>query len=53
MSHHDFYIFGHRHLTLNLNVAEGSRYINIGEWVRGTPYCVYDGQRADLKTFDS
>lgn len=51
ISHHDFYIFGHRHLTLDLNVVEGSRYINIGEWVHGTPYCVYDGQRVDLKTF--
>ena len=50
-AHHDFYIFGHRHLPLDLKVNETSRYINIGEWVHHTTYCVYDGTSAELKTF--
>ena len=49
--HHDFYIFGHRHLSLDLKVGPNSRYINIGEWVRHTTYCAYDGTSAELKTF--
>ena len=32
-NHHDFYIFGHRHLPLDLKVSENSRYNNIGESV--------------------
>lgn len=49
--HHDFYIFGHRHLSLDLKVGPNSRYINIGEWVHHTTYGVYDGANAELKTF--
>lgn len=51
-THRDFYIFGHRHLTLDLTVSPSSRYLNIGEWVHPkATYCVYDGQKAELKTF--
>ncbi|NJN42204.1 MAG: UDP-2,3-diacylglucosamine diphosphatase [Flammeovirgaceae bacterium] len=50
-THHDFYVFGHRHLALDLEVGAGSRYINTGEWVHGTPYAVYDGATIQLKNF--
>ncbi|HTJ50972.1 MAG TPA: UDP-2,3-diacylglucosamine diphosphatase [Cyclobacteriaceae bacterium] len=49
--HHDYYIFGHRHLPLDLKVNDQSRYINIGEWVHFNTYAVYDGKTAELKTF--
>jgi UDP-2,3-diacylglucosamine hydrolase len=49
--HHDFYIFGHRHLPLDLKVSDNSRYINLGEWVNYSPYAVYDGKNVELKTF--
>ena len=29
----DCFIFGHRHLPLDMQVAESSRYINLGEWL--------------------
>jgi UDP-2,3-diacylglucosamine hydrolase len=51
--HHDYYIFGHRHLPLDLPVAETSRYINLGEWVHFNTYAVYDGKTVELKTFQS
>jgi UDP-2,3-diacylglucosamine hydrolase len=51
--HHDFYIFGHRHLPLDLKINESSRYINLGEWVHFTTYGVYDGKEMHLKTFSS
>lgn len=50
--HHDFYIFGHRHLPLDLKVTDGSRYINLGEWVHFRTYGVYDGTNVELKTFN-
>jgi UDP-2,3-diacylglucosamine hydrolase len=51
--HHDYYIFGHRHLPLDLKLNEHSRYINLGEWVHFDTYAVYDGQKVELKTFNS
>jgi len=51
--HHDFYIFGHRHLPLDLAVGQGSRYINLGEWVHFSPFAVYDGTTLELKAFES
>jgi UDP-2,3-diacylglucosamine hydrolase len=50
-NHHDFYIFGHRHLPLDLKVGDESRYINLGEWVHFNTYAVYDGKLLELKTF--
>ncbi|MFN3839367.1 MAG: UDP-2,3-diacylglucosamine diphosphatase [Cyclobacteriaceae bacterium] len=51
--HHDFYIFGHRHLPLDLKAGENSRYINLGEWVHFNTYAVYDGKNVELKSFES
>lgn len=51
--HHDFYIFGHRHLPLDLTVGNSSRYINLGEWVNYNTYGVYDGKNVELRTFES
>jgi UDP-2,3-diacylglucosamine hydrolase len=50
--HHDFYIFGHRHLPLDLKITTNSRYINLGEWVHFKTYAIYDGTNVELKTFD-
>lgn len=49
--HHDFYVFGHRHLPLDLAVSINSRYINLGEWVNFSTYAEYDGREMTLKTF--
>ena len=50
--HHDFYIFGHRHLPLDLKIGTASRYINLGEWVHFNTFAVYDGNTVELKTFN-
>ena len=52
ISHHDLYVYGHRHLTLELPVNENSIYYNIGEWIQGFTYGVYDGHEFKLKKFD-
>ena len=49
--HHDYYVFGHRHLPLNLEVSPQSRYINLGEWLSHFTYGTFDGQQFDLKKF--
>lgn len=47
----DFYIFGHRHLPLDIKLSSGSRYINLGEWVNYDTYAVYDGKKLELLSF--
>lgn len=49
IEHHDFYIFGHRHLVMDLPVGANSRYVNLGEWVTGSTYAVFDGTSLDLR----
>jgi UDP-2,3-diacylglucosamine hydrolase len=49
--HIDYFIFGHRHLPLDLKVGENSRYINLGEWVNYNTYAVFDGKTLELKTY--
>jgi len=49
--HFDFYVFGHRHLPLELPVGNNSKYINLGEWVSQYTYGVFDGSSFELKNF--
>ncbi|MBN7811281.1 UDP-2,3-diacylglucosamine diphosphatase [Algoriphagus sp. H41] len=51
--HHDYYIFGHRHLPLQLEVSKDSTYFNLGEWVTQCTYLEYDGTEAKLLKFES
>jgi UDP-2,3-diacylglucosamine hydrolase len=51
-NHHDFYIFGHRHLPLDLPVGEKSRYLNLGEWINYNTYAIFDGENLTLETFE-
>lgn len=46
--HYDYFIFGHRHLCLDKQVAENSRYINLGEWIHHPHYGVFDGKKFEL-----
>ena len=50
-SHNDYYIFGHRHLTFDMEVAQGSRYLNGGEWVNNSNYIVFDGNTCQIVEF--
>jgi len=46
--HYDFFIFGHRHLAMDVALNENSRYINTGEWVEAQSYAVFDGEKVEL-----
>jgi UDP-2,3-diacylglucosamine hydrolase len=50
-THYDYFICGHRHLPLNLELKTNSRYINLGEWVGDFTYAVFDGTQIELKVF--
>ncbi|MCH7410340.1 UDP-2,3-diacylglucosamine diphosphatase [Belliella sp. DSM 111904] len=50
--HFNYYVFGHRHLPLDLPVGKNSRYINLGEWVSQFTYAVFDSEGIQLKKFE-
>ncbi|MEQ9405231.1 MAG: UDP-2,3-diacylglucosamine diphosphatase [Cyclobacteriaceae bacterium] len=52
-NHHDYYIFGHRHLPLETEVTKNSKYFNLGEWVNHFTYLELDENEASLKSFDT
>ena len=45
----EFFIFGHRHLPLDINISQSSRYINLGDWISYFSYAVFDGIDLELK----
>lgn len=50
--HFDFFIYGHRHLPIDLPLNEKSHYINLGEWLTSNTYAVFDGEKSELKKFE-
>ena len=51
--HIDYFIFGHRHLPLDIQLNDKSRYINLGEWIHYNTYAVFNGEKLELKKFES
>jgi len=47
--HRDYFIFGHRHLPLEITLNENSKYINLGDWIQYYTYGVFDGNNLELK----
>ncbi|MDG2397027.1 MAG: UDP-2,3-diacylglucosamine diphosphatase [Flavobacteriaceae bacterium] len=50
--HRDFFIFGHRHLPINIDLKQRSKYINLGDWISHFTYAVFDGNKIELKTHE-
>lgn len=48
----DFFIFGHRHLPLELDVDGKAKYVNLGDWFKYCTYAEYDGNQLHLKKFE-
>ncbi|MEO9478102.1 MAG: UDP-2,3-diacylglucosamine diphosphatase [Cyclobacteriaceae bacterium] len=51
-AHHDYYIFGHRHLMLNMPITENSTYINLGDWINYYSYAEINQNSVELKQFE-
>jgi UDP-2,3-diacylglucosamine hydrolase len=50
--HYDYFIFGHRHLPLNIALNDKSTYVNLGDWIHYFTYAVFDGQTLSLETYE-
>ncbi len=48
---YNYFLFGHRHLPMDITISGTARYINTGEWVKSFSYAVFDGEDLHLKYF--
>ena len=49
--HYDYFVFGHRHLPLNIDLNSKSTYVNLGDWINFYTYGEFDGEVLRLKEF--
>lgn len=48
----DFFVFGHRHLPLEIKLNDESRYINLGDWLKYNTYAEFNGKEITLKKWN-
>lgn len=50
--HYDYFVFGHRHLPMKINVGKNATYFNLGDWISHYTYGVFDGTTFELREFN-
>ncbi|WP_224484824.1 UDP-2,3-diacylglucosamine diphosphatase [Robertkochia aurantiaca] len=50
--HRDYFVFGHRHLPLEIDLGDDATYYNLGDWITYFTYGVFDGDTFELKRFE-
>ncbi len=50
-THYDYFVFGHRHLPLEIELQENSTYINTGDWVSYFTYGEFTSESFSLKKY--
>jgi len=49
--HYDYFVFGHRHLPLEIDLEKDSKYVNLGDWIHYFTYGVFDGKTLTLNKY--
>ena len=47
--HCDYFVFGHRHLPLDIALNDQSHYVNLGDWIGHYTYAVFEDGTLTLK----
>jgi len=47
----NFFIFGHRHIELDLMLSRTARIIILGDWIRQFTYVEFDGQQLSMNNY--
>ena len=50
--HRDYFIFGHRHIPMQIELNQNSKYINLGDWISNYTYAEFNGNHLELKKWD-
>lgn len=53
VKHHDYFVFGHRHLPIDVDLGKQSRYVNLGDWIQYFTYACFDGENLQLLKFEN
>ena len=51
-THYDYFLFGHRHLPMTIDLGGKATYINTGDWIHYYTYAVFDGKETKLMHFE-
>ncbi|GLB48725.1 UDP-2,3-diacylglucosamine diphosphatase [Neptunitalea lumnitzerae] len=51
-NHYDYFVFGHRHLPMEIDLKKNSKYLNLGDWIGYYTYAVFDGTTLELKKYE-
>lgn len=51
-NHRDFFVFGHRHLPLEIALNNKSTYINLGDWITHFTYGIFNGKTLQLSAYN-
>ncbi|MBL6874462.1 MAG: UDP-2,3-diacylglucosamine diphosphatase [Flavobacteriales bacterium] len=46
----DYYIFGHRHIPMEVKIDERANYINLGDWIHHYSYAILSNKKLELKS---
>ena len=47
----NYFLFGHRHIELDLQLTKTARMLILGDWVTQFTYAVFDGQNMFLESY--
>lgn len=50
--HIDYFVFGHRHLPIQLQIGEHTTYFNLGEWINYNTFLVFNGEECTLNVWN-
>jgi UDP-2,3-diacylglucosamine hydrolase len=51
-THYDYFIFGHRHIPMVIDLSPNSKYVNLGEWIFSNSYAVMENGAVQLCYFE-
>jgi UDP-2,3-diacylglucosamine hydrolase len=51
--HYDYFIFGHRHLPMEIKLNEKATYVNLGDWITHFTYGMFDGKKVVLRKWET
>lgn len=48
----DYFVFGHRHTSVDIQMPGNARFILLGDWINNFTYGVFDGNNFEIKKYN-